>query len=253
MSASNTTSSPAFLEAADTLPVHPTLARRRPAAASSLGLVQTATLVLWTGCAAVGVLGFVLGYTRPSAPVPAPEPVVVEKLDVALTAAPTLVAAATAEDLSSAPPPPSALAQSTPASPIAVADPSTVAFALPVEGPTIVVDRAQASHSRPPRHRPRATDGAGAPSPQTLIYGQGEGRQPAPEYPVSAKNHHQQGTVGVRLTVNREGRVLDASVAAPSPWPILDESALRTVRHRWRFPRGPVRVYDVAIRFALAE
>jgi TonB family protein len=65
-------------------------------------------------------------------------------------------------------------------------------------------------------------------------------------------NQRQQGTVGVRFMVTPEGRVRDTTVAAPSPWPVLDESALRTIRHRWRFPRGPVRVYEVAIRFALA-
>jgi len=255
MSTSHTAPTPVYLEtAATTHQTHPTaLALPSADRADTLGLAQIATFVLWTACLTIGALGFVFGYTRPT-PLPvAPEPVIVEKIEVALSTAPVpLPSTPTITDPSSAPPPPASLAEAPPAQPIAVADPATVAFALPIDGPTTLVDRSQASHSRP-SHRPAHTTGPGLPAPQTLIYGQGEGRQPAPEYPPTAISRRQQGTVGIRFIVSPDGRVREATVSTPSPWPVLDESALRTVRHRWHFPRGPVRVYDVAIRFALAE
>lgn len=254
MAATDTCETPVLLpETAGTV-VHPTLTRRPDESdgAARARFAQISTLIVWTGCLAVGLLGFVLPYTRPKAPAPAPEPVVVEKLEVAL--APDLVPPAVTTPLASPdnPPPPAALAPDTPVQPTAVADAATVAFALPVEGPTMIVDASQASHARPAVNRPSATTGTDLPAPQTLVFGQGEGRQPAPEYPLSAMNQRQQGTVGVRFMVTPEGRVRDTTVAAPSPWPVLDESAVRTIRHRWRFPRGPVRVYEVAIHFALA-
>jgi len=254
MAATDTLEIPARLPQTAPAVAHPTLVRRpdEAAGATRTRFAQISTLIVWTGCVAVGLLGVVLPYARPKAPARAPEPVVVEKLEIAL--APDLVPPAVSTPATSPdnPPPPAALAPATPAQPTAVADASLVAFALPVEGPTMIVDASQASHARPAVNRPAESAGTGLPAPKTLVFGQGEGRQPAPEYPLSAMNQRQQGTVGVRFLVTPEGRVRDTTVAAPSPWPALDESALRTIRHRWRFPRGPVRVYEVAIRFALA-
>ena len=92
-----------------------------------------------------------------------------------------------------------------------------------------------------------------AASPQRLTYGQGEGRQPAPEYPLAARREGQEGTIIVRLTVGEDGRVLAAEALSASPWPLLNEAALHAVRERWRFRDGPTRVYDVAIRFELSK
>jgi TonB family protein len=57
----------------------------------------------------------------------------------------------------------------------------------------------------------------------------------------------------VRLTVGENGRVLTAEALSPSPWPLLNEAALRAVRERWHFHSGPPRAYDVAIRFNLSK
>ena len=57
----------------------------------------------------------------------------------------------------------------------------------------------------------------------------------------------------MRLTVGTDGRVIDTVVASPCEWPLLNDAAERTVRHRWRFSRGPIREYQVAIHFALAR
>ena len=62
-----------------------------------------------------------------------------------------------------------------------------------------------------------------------------------------------EGTVVVRLMVSEDGRVSGAEARLPSPWPPLNEAAVRVVRERWRFHSGPARVYDVAIRFELRK
>jgi protein TonB len=88
---------------------------------------------------------------------------------------------------------------------------------------------------------------------QTLSFGEGEGKQPAPEYPRQAVLEGQEGVVVVRLSVHASGRVVSASAVVPSPWPLLNQAAVRVVRDRWRFTKGTSRLYDVAIRFQLTR
>jgi protein TonB len=134
---------------------------------------------------------------------------------------------------------------------VAVAEPtSAVAFALPVEGPTRVVEAAQAV---PVLRQEPAAPPAVSPPVQAITYGQGEGRQPAPDYPRRAIREGQEGLVRIRFSVGEDGRVLGAEVASPSPWPLLNDAALRVVRNRWRFREGPPRLYEVAIRFELTK
>lgn len=257
----NPATSTASLSHATSLPeracasAHPFLKQEADSeSASSPGVTQLLTLVLWSGCVIVGALGFFLSYTRPHAPaIQEPAPVVVEKIIVDLRQDTPAASAAIPADPLAMPPAASALEQPPVAQPIAVAEASAVAFALPLEGPTTRVDASQASHSRSAAPQSAVGASTGQPAVQALVFGEGEGRQPAPEYPSRAMKLRQQGTVGVRLTVAPDGHVLDTSVAAPSPWPVLDEAATRTIRHRWHFSRGPVRVYEVAIRFALAN
>lgn len=217
---------------------------------SPVNFAQISTFVLWSACLLVGVLGFVLPYNRPSLPALSPEPVTVEKLEVELTKDPLPPAASPVDPLST-PPPPAAIAESQLSPAVAVAEPSAVAFAVPVDGPTVVVAADQAAHARPAAVLVSASTGSS--SPETLIFGQGEGRQPAPYYPERSAKLGQEGTVDVRLTVGTDGRVIDTVVASPCEWPLLNDAAERTVRHRWRFSRGPLRVYQVAIHFALAR
>jgi len=197
---------------------------------------------MWTGCLAVGVLGYALPYSRPQPPAPEPAPVTVEKIVVELTADPLPATDSTT--------PPDPLAPPPAAPPLAVAAPSpALAFPLPVTGPVRIVDAAHASSSTQPAP---ASATRSAPV-QPLVFGRGEGRQPAPTYPASSLRQGQEGTVSVRFNVAEDGRVLAAVVASSSPWPLLDEAALRAVRERWRFSPGAVRTYEVAIRFTLQK
>jgi protein TonB len=199
------------------------------------------TLVLWLSCVLIGVLGFAFPYARPLPPTPPPEPFIAEQLQVELTREPLPLP-------DTGLPPPDEM---TPPEPVAVAQPSpAIAFALPVEGPTRIVEASRAEYKRPPVTN---TPAVAAPPAQTLVYGQGEGKQPEPEYPLPARRQGQEGTVVVRFTVGENGHVVAAETFAPSPWPLLNEAALRVVRARWRFRSGATRVYDVAIRFELSK
>src|SRR5947209_5449333 len=102
--------------------------------------VAVLTLVLWITCAFIGALGFALPYARPLPPAPPPEPFVSEQLQVELTKDPL-------PQSDAAQPPPDDL---TPPQPVAVAQPSpAIAFALPVEGPTRIVEASRAEYTRP--------------------------------------------------------------------------------------------------------
>jgi TonB family protein len=214
-------------------------------------LLPITTLVLWTGCLSIGGLGFALAYTRPQPLKPAAVATQAELLHVELTNDPL---PPLEPQLSSAmtPPPLEPLPAPAAVPPLMAVAPVTaeVAFALPVEGPVRIVDAAHAAYASPTQQAVATA----APAPvQSLIYGVGDGRQPAPTYPREAVRAGQEGKVNVRFSVGENGRVLTAEAAGPSPWPLLNEEAIRTIRQRWRFPRGPLRLYEVTIRFELQK
>lgn len=63
------------------------------------------------------------------------------------------------------------------------------------------------------------------------------GNMPSPAYPAEARRLGQTGTLVVEFTVDSTGQVISAFAVSPSPWPLLNQEAVRTVR-RWRFPPG---------------
>lgn len=209
------------------------------------------TLVVWVGCTSIAVLGFAIPYARPQARPAPPQPMAVEMLKVELSHEPLPEPELPAANPLALPPPPDLVAQPQLPQPVTVAAPSpAIAFALPVEGPVRVVEAAQAGYAR---SESAAAPPPAAPPVQRLTFGQGAGKQPAPEYPLAAQNAGQEGMVNVRFTVADNGRVVAAETATASPWPLLNDSAVRTVRHRWRFPAGVPRAYEVAIRFVLPK
>lgn len=76
------------------------------------------------------------------------------------------------------------------------------------------------------------------------------GRMPPPSYPSAARRGGQQGTVTVEFVVGENGRVISAYAKKSSPWPLLNDSAVRCVRS-WRFPPGKVTKYVRPIVFKL--
>jgi protein TonB len=205
-------------------------------------LVEVWTFVTWTVCLAVGLLGLWLHYSRPHPAVKPPEPVKMEKLFVQL-ARQSAVPLDNMPQSANAGASPSAPSDEMAPPPIPVAEPSpAIAFAVPVEGATRVVPFNQAAYGRPAKPSPVV---------QQLTYGVGEGQQPAPEYPTQAIEQHQEGTVVVRFVVGESGLVTSAEAIRPCAWPLLNESAVRTIRHSWRFGPGAVREYEITIHFQI--
>lgn len=217
-------------------------------------LLPVLTLVIWVMVGTVGVLGFVLPYARPVAAKKAEPAVQAELLQVELT--PEEIP--TAQESAPAPAEPVALPAPMPVAPappplIPVADHAKVSFAVPLAAPTQIVEAAQAVYRTPAEDTPRATQPVAQVVPRQLTYGQGEGKQPAPEYPYRARREGQEGVVTVRFTVAESGRVDQAELSGGSPWQLLNEAALEVVRKRWQFRSGERRVYEVAIRFQLTR
>ena len=83
-------------------------------------------------------------------------------------------------------------------------------------------------------------------------------RNPAPRYPLAARQLGQEGLVIVRADVNAQGRPTQVSLLQSSGHALLDNSALEAIR-RWRF--HPARaggmatssVVEIPVRFKLSE
>jgi protein TonB len=227
-------------------------APRPPRSLAEASLAALFTATVWLSCLVVGVVGLALPLSAPPLRPPEPPPVIAELVEVQLGEPPPEPAPAESPPPDPLLPPPLASLAAPPPSPtlVAVAPSAQIAFALPVQGATVVTDPRLASH-----HRPSVAAGrpAAAPQVQTITYGQGEGKQPAPDYPSQALREGQEGAVVVRFRVAEDGRVQSATVARPSPWSLLDMAAVRVVRERWSFRPGPPRLYEVSIRFQLTK
>lgn len=222
------------------------------------------TFVIWGTCAVIGLAGFVYPYARPTPPA-RETPIQAELINVQLNPVSRIesprpqLANAKVQPIANPAPAPK-VATTIPEAPrlISVADPARVAFALPVQ-PVQRVATASSSASTAsvadsnPTADVAATAGSKDGVARQLTFGEGEGRQPAPEYPYRARKEGQEGIVRVRFTVGQNGRVVEAAPIARSPWRLLNEAALRVIRERWQFSQGETRVYEVSIRFEMRK
>ena len=83
-------------------------------------------------------------------------------------------------------------------------------------------------------------------------------QNPPPEYPELARQMRQEGIVMLSVDVNKEGDPINVGITQSSGFRLLDQAALKAVRH-WKFKPGSVdnimvesRAY-VPIRFKLEE
>lgn len=115
---------------------------------------------------------------------------------------------------------------------VAAADPSAVAFAVPVQGAVAIAQEARMATPPPPVNQapPRAVQF----NPSTA----GAGSFPDPHYPAAALRNHYEGTVIIEFVVDASGRLASAKIQKSSGVPILDEEALETVKNRWHFASG---------------
>jgi protein TonB len=143
--------------------------------------------------------------------------------------------------------------------------PAPAATRPAAEAPRESRTASRSSGSESSTTRPPATAGrggsSGAGKPGGSATGGGEagmsnaarlaaGRMPSPMYPAAARRGGQTGTVVVEFTVDTSGRVIAAHASQPSPWPLLNNEAVRTVR-RWKFPPGGVMKLQRPIVFQL--
>jgi TonB family protein len=56
---------------------------------------------------------------------------------------------------------------------------------------------------------------------------------PFPTYPIQARAREEQGTVGLRLTIGKDGRPIDIQIIKSSGYALLDQAAIQAVR-LWR-------------------
>jgi protein TonB len=233
------------------IPVHRDDSRRPPLPSpgvpgeGELGLLPVATLVVWCGCLTIGFVGIILANRKPK-PLP---PVLVETELINVEAVGPQVALAPAEEVaqpaSAVPPPPVVPEIAPPSTPPAFEQPMDQPQFKPIPRPVVAATKpVNVATTKPVVAQPVANPGV-----IHLTYGEGEGDQPPPEEPPEAVRDGEEGTVVVRMTVGEEGRVIEAEAVSPCRWPLLNSAAVHAIRRTWRFRRGPVRVYDVAIEF----
>jgi TonB family protein len=194
------------------------------------GVLAVSTLVLWLMCATVGLIGLFWPRDQPALVIE-PAPIDAELLLVEATNQRSMA------ELNPSSAQPAADVSAPPRLPAVAAPNPAIAFAEPMSAPVRVMNAPRIATTRP--------------AVIQLTFGEGEGQQPAPEYPPESVIAGQEGTVLVRLTVGENGRVTDAIASGPCNWPLLNNAAVRAVRTTWHFSRGPVRSYGVSIQFHL--
>jgi protein TonB len=112
---------------------------------------------------------------------------------------------------------------------VAAVDSPNVSFPVPVPGATAVAPAHLASPPPPSNYRPSAPVKF---DPNAAS----EGSYPKGSYPGYALRNRMQGTVTLIVKVDSSGHVVDATIQKTSGFTLLDESAVKTIKERWRFP-----------------
>lgn len=151
------------------------------------------------------------------------------------------------------PPEPQPSTEATPDAPVVAtvvaADASTVAFAVPVEGPVVL---APTRFAAPPPQNLKAPSNA-----RPVALGAAEedwgGSSNQPDYPGVAVRNGYQGTVALEITFDPAGAVLSTRVLKSSGYNSLDNAAMEKVKKnlRLRVAPGEVRVFTKDFTFRL--
>lgn len=239
---------------------------------AEVDLTPLGVLALWTSCAltaAVGLGDRSLGTRPPVVTLMSAQSSAASAVDVEIepvtpqsagrsqaVAAPIVPPADVAPAASVPPMPP--LATVLPAAAFAVVEkspqaarpsPTTVPVAKSNPTPAVAMSAVASASAQKSSAAPSGSPGAAA--VQQLVYGQGEGVQPPPLYPREAQLGRQQGVVVVRFEIDSTGAVTAADAVTKCPWPLLNQSAVRTVKETWHFAAGNPRTFNVAIQFRL--
>ena len=211
--------------------------------------LNISTLAAWLSIIAIGSIGLVLPERSSGATHKAEKAPLLESLEFALS---DLEAIPTIEANPSTP----VAAQETPVDPPPLPDltphpplpeiPSPPNHSIPPAG----IARSTQPSTRalgPSKEIDRNAQGGSSLSETNRI---AAGNMPKPSYPAAARRQKQAGTVVVQFTVNPSGNVIAAYAKSPSPWPLLDAEALRTVQ-TWTFPQGGMMTRTQPIIFKL--
>ncbi|RPJ32402.1 MAG: energy transducer TonB [Verrucomicrobiaceae bacterium] len=238
-----------------------------PAMQSVFHSLNIGTLAAWLSVAGFGTVGVVVPHWHPSPALPAVAETTVFDQDFMLgdpgptTSGAAVAESATVEQAESLPAPPEL-------QPIAELAPLPEIPAMPVraaathEAPAIRESTARRTTRSGAVGQTRSTtvssarSGSGGSSGVSTASGMSSadrlaaGRMPAPVYPAECRRKGQTGTVVVEFTVDSSGRVISAHAKSPSPWPLLNNEAVRTVRC-WKFPPGGIMKLQRPIVFQL--
>lgn len=236
-----------------------------PAMQSVLHSLNIGTLATWLSVAGFGTVGVIVPQWHPSPVVPAvAETTMIDEDftlgDPGVSESGMAVAESAPVEQVELPPAPPEL------QPMAELAPLPEIPAMPVraastmgEAPVVRESIARRSSRPGVSAQPRSTTvssgrsgsrGAPAASGMSSSDRLAAGRMPAPIYPSECRRKGQTGTVLVEFTVDASGRVISAHAKSPSPWPLLNNEAVRTVRC-WKFPPGGVMKLQRPIVFQL--
>lgn len=154
------------------------------------------------------------------------------------------------------------------AAPLPAPAPSNAPAILEVPEPEPQEQASESTEETPPAE-PSATYAANSPyvgdgsspvpgnDPTTLYLSGGAAtgrggrlRNPAPPYPYAAIRRQQQGLVILEAVIDKAGRPTSVEIRESSGFPLLDQSALRTVR-RWKFDAAHIGFLPVQSRIVI--
>ncbi|MEI6675224.1 MAG: energy transducer TonB [Verrucomicrobiota bacterium] len=211
--------------------------------------LHIATLALWLGLAGLDVVGRVLPIWRaePKSSRTGETAAVLKTPEISLGAPTESAGAATPEAAAEVLPAPPDLPDLTDFPPL----PELPELPAKPSAPT-AKSEPKRSTSQPARQADAASEGSAnsAEGDRSAAARMAAGQMPPPIYPPEARRLGQTGTVLVEFVVGIDGRVISASPKQSSPWPLLNNEAVRTVRG-WKFLPGAVMRLQRPIVFQL--
>ena len=129
----------------------------------------------------------------------------------------------------------------------AAADPSAVAFAVPVEGAMAVKNARFATPPPPVNWTP--------PKPKIFVRGQEGGSFPEPSIRDLQRQglaEQANGKLWLSIVVDQTGVPTKVDIKTSSGHPSLDHFALQWVKNKWRWLPGDTRLYEVSFEFQIS-
>lgn len=133
-----------------------------------------------------------------------------------------------------------------PAIQIASESPISLPKVVPVPDLAPPVEQTTAPQSKPAPPAPRVSDAA--PSWQNMVLA---ALNQAKRYPRSAQRRRQQGVPWIRFVMNREGKVISATLERSSGVAALDKEALKLPKRAQPLPKPPAEVPGEAIELVV--